>query len=175
MAEKQSKTDRRTSMKKGVAAVISLLLGGAIGTVGGAAVTGKRLQKRVRENADMSDKHLALYLLMNEWVHIKQDGKSLSAYFEKMHYKKIAVYGMNFVGETLLRELENSGIEVAFAIDKNAERIFTDVDVILPDDVQEEVDAIVVTPISYFDSIEEMLQEKVDCPILSMEDIIKEM
>lgn len=29
--------------------------------------------------------------------------------------------------------------------------------------------------ISYFDSIEEMLQEKVDCPILSIGDIIKEM
>lgn len=162
-------------MKKGVAAVISLILGAAAGTVSGAAVTGKKFRKRIHEYAELSDKHLALYLLMNEWVHIKQDGKSLSDYFEKMHYKKIAVYGMNFVGETLLRELENSGIEVAYAIDKNAEHIFTDVDVISPDDVQEEVDAIVVTPIRYFDSIEEMLQEKVDCPILSIEDIIKEM
>lgn len=162
-------------MKKSVSALISLILGGAAGTVSGAAVTGKKYRERIHEYAELSDKHLALYLLMNEWVHIKQDGKSLSDYFEKRDYRKIAVYGMNFVGETLLRELENSDIKVVYAIDKNAERIFTDVEVILPDDVQEEVDAIVVTPISYFDSIEGMLQEKVDCPILSIEDIIKEM
>lgn len=73
----------------------------------------------------------------------------------------------------MLRELEHSGIEVAFGIDKNAAHIYTDVDVILPDAIQEEVDAIVVTPISCFDTIEEMLQDEVSCPIISIEDIIK--
>lgn len=160
-------------MKKGVAAVLSLLIGSTIGAISGAVVIGKKLQEKVRGNAEMSDKHLALYLLMNEWVHIKQEGKTLVTYFERMNYKRIGIYGMNYVGETLLRELEHSGIEVAFGIDKNAAHIYTDVDVILPDAIQEEVDAIVVTPISCFDTIEEMLQDEVSCPIISIEDIIK--
>ena len=38
----------------------------------------------------------------------------------------------------------------------------------------ETVDAVVVTAITFFDEIEERLSEKVDCPIISLEDILYE-
>ena len=47
-------------------------------------------------------------------------------------------------------------------------------DVVTPEDFLEEVDVIVVTAIHYFDEIESMLGEKVDYPIISLEDIIYE-
>ena len=37
------------------------------------------------------------------------------------------------------------------------------------------VDAIVVTPVSYFDSIEKVLKARVSCPILSLADILCEL
>ena len=37
------------------------------------------------------------------------------------------------------------------------------------------VDVIVVTAISYFDEIEEKLSERVDCPVVSLEDIVYEL
>ena len=55
---------------------------------------------------ELAEKHLALFLMMNQWVKVKQEGKNLSCYFEKNGYKKIAIYGMSYAGETLLEELK---------------------------------------------------------------------
>ena len=123
----------------------------------------------------MSDKHLELYLMMNQWVKIKQEGKNLSSYFEKNGYKKIAIYGMSYAGETLLNEMRGTNVQVVYGIDKNADMFGADVDVVSVEDALEEVDAIVVTAITYFEEIEVMLSEKIDCPILSLEDILYEM
>lgn len=158
-------------MKKGVVSILSMLAGAAVagGTVG--KITGEKLGKAEK----MSGKHLALFQMMNQWVRIKQEGKSLSWYFEENGYKRIAVYGMSYVGETLVKELKDTGIEVAYGIDKRANSLYSDVDILSLDDDMDIVDAVVVTAITFFDEIEEKLSQKVDCPIISLEDILYEM
>ena len=157
-------------MKKGVISALSALAGAVIG----AGVIGKKKDKKTKKAWKMSDKHLALFLTMNQWVKVKQEGKNLSAYFEKNGYKKIAIYGMSFAGETLVDELRGSDVYVAYGIDQNAETIYTDVEVVTMENTLAEVDAIVVTAISFFDEIEEKLSEKIDCPVISLEDILYE-
>ncbi len=157
-------------MKKGIISVVSALTGAAIG----AGAIGKAVAGETEKAKSMSNKHLALFLMMNQWVKVKQEGKSLSAYFEKNHYKKIAVYGMSYAGETLIDELKNSGIEVAYGIDKKADSIYADMDILSLEDSLEDVDAVVVTAITFFDEIEEKLSEKLDCPIISLEDVLYE-
>ena len=112
--------------------------------------------------------------MMNQWVKVKQEGKNLASYFEKYGYKKIAVYGMSYAGETLISELKETDITIAYGIDKNAASIYVDVDVLSMEDNLEPVDAVVVTAITFFDEIEEKLSEKMDCPIISLEDILYE-
>lgn len=160
-------------MKKGIVGVLSLLTG-LTGAAAGAISVGRVMGEKIADRQKLADKHLALYLMMNQWVKVKQEGKNLSSYFEKNGYKKIAVYGMNYVGETLLSELKETGIEVAYAIDRKADTIYADVDVYTPEDSLEQVDAVVVTAITFFDEIEEKLSEKLDCPIISLEDILYE-
>ena len=111
---------------------------------------------------------------MNQWVKVKQEGKNLAEYFEREGYHEIAIYGMSYAGETLVDELQESNIKIKYGIDKKANAIYADFDVISPDEELEEVDAIVVTSITFFDEIEEMLSKKVDCPIISLEDILYE-
>lgn len=77
-------------------------------------------------------------------------------------------------GKTLLNELQNTDIEVIYGIDKNAQNLYSDVDIVSIDDTMEDVDAIVVTAITFFDDIERQLSEKADCPILSLEDVLHE-
>ena len=122
----------------------------------------------------MSDKHLSLFLMMNEWVKIKQNGKNLLDYFVRNNYNRIAIYGMSYVGETLLKELSGSEVEVVYGIDKNAEIIDQEFKVITMENPLEEVDVIVVTAITFYDEIEEKLSKKIDCPIISLEDILYE-
>ncbi len=39
----------------------------------------------------LSDKHLALFKMMNQWVKVKQEGKNIASFFEKNGYNKIAI------------------------------------------------------------------------------------
>lgn len=157
-------------MKKLTLSLLSVLGGAATSAVAVRKVTGKATE--VQRN--MSEKHLALFLMMNQWVAVKQEGKNLADYFEKQGYKSIAIYGMSYVGERLFEELKGSDIQVQYGIDKNADNIYMDVDIVTMEDELKPVDAIVVTPIFFFDEIEEELSKKTDCPIISLEDILYE-
>ena len=161
-------------MKKGIISIISALIGAAAGGAAGALATSKVMGEATAKEQKMSNKHLALFLMMNQWVLVKQEGKNLASYFEKNNYHKIAVYGMSYAGERLLNELKGSGIEVAYGIDQNADGIYSEIEIITKEDTLEPVDAIVVTPVFFFQEIEKDLSGKVDCPILSLEDILYE-
>ena len=157
-------------MKKGAIGVLSLL----VGVAAGAAGVGKIAGDKKDEAWKLSNKHLGLFLMMNQWVKVKQEGKNLSSYFQKNGYKKIAIYGMSYAGETLVDELKNSSIIVAYGIDQKAGSIYADIDIVSMDNNLEEVDAVVVTAIAFFDEIEQKLSERLDCPIISLEDILYE-
>ena len=73
-----------------------------------------------------------------------------------------------------MEELRDTGIEVVYGIDKKAGSIYSEVNIVTMDDILEDVDAIVVTAITFYDEIEEKLSDKMDCPIISLEDILYE-
>jgi hypothetical protein len=161
-------------MKKGIKTAATVVLSALTGAAAAATAVERTTGEKTKKAWGYSNKHLALFQMMNQWVKVKQEGKNLASYFEKNGYKKIAVYGMSYAGETLLDELKDTDIKVAYGIDKNAESIYADVDVITMDGDFKEVDAVVVTAITFFDEIEEELSEKVDCPIISLEDVLYE-
>ncbi len=157
-------------INKGILTVISALAGAAAG----AGIVSKKSEEKLSIQKAYTDKHLSLYLMMNQWVKIKQENKSIADYLAENGYREIAVYGMNYVGQTLLNELAGSSVKVRYGIDKNASNIYSDIDIVLPEEKLERVNAVIVTPITFFDEIEEALSKKLDCPILSMEDILYE-
>lgn len=133
-------------------------------------ITKIMLYRKFRITESLSDKHLALYLMMNQWVRNKQKGKKIDLYFKKYGYRRIAIYGMSYAGETLLAELQDTEIEVICVIDKN--KINTNVQVVTVEEIPDIVDVIVVTAITYFDEIENKLSKIVGCPVVSLEDIL---
>lgn len=72
-------------MKKGLIAALAAIAGAAAA----AAAIGKITKKILNKEQQMSDKHLALFLMMNQWVKVKQQGKNLSTYFEKMDIQRL--------------------------------------------------------------------------------------
>lgn len=160
-------------MKKGFLALLSAATGAAAGA---AAVNYTKIKQHEVDFALMK-KNEAILKLFNQWLIIKQEGKTIEAYLKESGYKKIAIYGMSYAGERLLDDLNGTDVSVAYAVDKNADRIFAETEVVAKDDMENmgPVDAIIVTAITFFDEIEEELSEIVDCPILSLEDILYEM
>ena len=133
-------------MKKRIIAVLSLI----IGVVAGQCIAQRNMFKKLEEAQMMSDKHLELFKVMTQWVKVKQEGKNIADVLKEERYLKIAVYG----------------------IDKNVDRISSTVDIVSINDNLEPVDAIIVTAISFFDEINKELSKKIDCPIISLDDII---
>lgn len=151
--------------------ILGTLSGVALGAVGASYV----LEKERARQQELAEKHLALFVMMCDWMRRKQEGISMGAYLKDQGYKSVAVYGMSYAGERVLDELRDNGIEVAYAIDRKVDAMYADVEICSPEDELAEVDAVIVTAITFFDEIEEKLSAKLDCPILSLDDIIYEM
>ena len=157
-------------MKKGTVAVLSTL----IGAIAGAAGSGYLGSKQVEQKAEKVDKFKGYYNMLNQWLILKQEGKKLSEYFKRNNYKTVAIYGMGEMGNRLYDELKDSDIEVKYAVDKNAASTYSELDVIELEDDFDTVDVMVVTATFAFDEIEEEISEKVDFPLVSLEDVVYE-
>ena len=66
-------------MKKSATAIVSGLIGAVAGTVG----VGYLKQKQEEQKDKKIDKFKSYYNMLNQWLILKQEGKSLEQYFEK--------------------------------------------------------------------------------------------
>lgn len=153
-----------------MALAVSSLMGAAVS--GG--VVGKILSNKCKKAEGMSQKHFNMFMLMNRWVRTKQEGKSIAGYLEERKLRKVAIYGLSYVGQRLKDELRGSGIEVVFGIDQRADALYSDVDIVTMDGDFQDVDAVIVTAVTSYNEIEEKLRKKVRCVVLSLEDILYE-
>lgn len=143
-----------------------------IGLAVGAGVVAKIKTDENNKLMNKSNKHLALFLMMNEWVKLKQEGKNFVSYFVAQGWKRIAIYGMSYAGKTLIDELKGSDIEIVCAMDRNADAVIADINVVPIEDACKNVDCVVVTAITFFDEIKKVLVDKFDCPIISLDEIL---
>lgn len=162
-------------MKKGNSSILLTVLGATIGAVSAGAAVSNKSEKKIKKYKELADKHFAIMKLYDQWLLTKQEGKSLAEYLTKEGIHSIAIYGMSFVGERLYDELVDSDIEIKYGIDKNADHIYSEIDMINPEGEYGTVDAIIVTAVFYFDEIASMLEEKTDIKVLSLEDILNDM
>ncbi|MED1952363.1 methyltransferase domain-containing protein [Brevibacillus centrosporus] len=137
----------------------------------------------VRENRNYS-----VYKNFLEWsntekkvfeLNAKKLTNSIAAEFLlRRKYRKIAIYGFGDLGTKLYRDLKKSDVEVAYAIDRNADYIaktrHTDIPILLPDNKLEQVDVIVVSVIDAFTSIQATLEGRVNCPVISLGEILSD-
>lgn len=112
------------------------------------------------------------FSMLCKWLLLKQHGKNLEDYFIKKDYASIAIYGMGQLGTLLYNEFITSNIEVKYGIDRNPNSTCENLSVVSPENISEQVDAIVVTPIYAFNEIREMLTKKIKTKILSLEDVL---
>lgn len=155
-------------MKKGTVAVLSTLIGAVAGAAGSGYFGTKEVEKKIAK----VDKFKSYYNMLNQWLILKQEGKSLEKYFVDNGYKTVAIYGMGEMGNRLYDELKGSSVTVKYAIDKDAANTYSELDVFDLEDDLEAVDAVVVTAVFAFDEIEEKLTESIDYPIISLEDVV---
>lgn len=138
----------------------------------GAVSMGNLMNQKVIEKYNLSEKYRVLFQLMSMWVKIKQEKIFLQEYFYHNGMRNIAIYGFGAVGRLLECELKDSDISVLYIIDKNADNCLAENRVYTPDEELPDVDAVIVTAVTYFEEIEKNMSSKMRCPIVSLEDIM---
>lgn len=153
----------------------TLLLGGIVYIIGfctGASWIFKRNFEFTKKQCERGDKFFRMFGVLNYWLRLKEDNKSVISYLTEMNYNNIAIYGLGHLGTHLVKELQKSEISIDYAIDKNVEEFAENIVIYKPDDLLPATDVIIVTAIMEFESIADKLAEKMDCPIISLEDVI---
>lgn len=121
-----------------------------------------------------SDKHLKLYLLALKWIQLKQAGKHIENYLLDKGYSAIAIYGMSYMGTTLLSDIDQNMIDIRYGIDAKADKITASIPVFFPKDELPEADVIINTTTLDNEVIREGLKNK-DFELLSFGQVIGEL
>lgn len=152
--------------------ILYVLVSITIGFFAGGIYSASRLCRKIRMSEECTDKIDQLFILMCQWVSLKQSGKSIVSYFIDNDYCNVAVYGMGRVGVAILNELKNTKINVQYGID--LQKVSDDeLTIYKPDDLLPDVDIIVVSAITYYDEIKNHLYDKINCPVVSIMDILE--
>lgn len=112
--------------------------------------------------------------ILDKWLWLKNKKRSLITYFEDNEIKCIAIYGLGGIGRHLYEELRSQNITISYGIDQRAKDIQDlDLEVKTLDDKLPEVDAVVVTPVSFYE-IEKEIYKKMgkEIAVISIEDIV---
>lgn len=129
-------------------------------------------EQKAQRNQISVARTTANYNVLKRWFALKQQNKRICTYFEKNGYERIAIYGMSDLGMYLYTELADSSIQTLYAIDRRAEKLKMGFPILTIEDFLPEVDIIIVTAVYFFKEIDEVLRNKVICPVISLEDVL---
>lgn len=117
------------------------------------------------------------YMFMVEWLNKKNQGKYVADYLKRNQVKKVAIYGMDYIGKCLYDELMMSDIDVCYVIDQKGKYI--EYDIAIPvkksDENLEKVDAVIVTVLPGYIEIEKKLKSLEIGTILPLDEIINQL
>lgn len=143
-----------------------------LGMTTGVAIGKLTVQKQFEKEKTRTNKFRGYYDLLNGWLKLKHQKKSLASWFQEEKINRVAVYGMGEIGYRLIEELQDSEVIVKFGIDRKPDYAYGDFEIKSLDEEIEGVDAIIITPIFAFEEVENELKKKFSGRIISIDDII---
>lgn len=112
--------------------------------------------------------------MMDQWLILKQEGKCIDRYLKRQGYNTAAVYGMAIYGRHVIRELQESDVEIMYGIDRREMGAYRGIRVIRPAEGMPPVDVIINTVIRDHTGIKAYLAQLTGSPVVSLEDVIYE-
>ncbi len=115
---------------------------------------------------------------MHLWMENKIAGKELSEYLKNKNIKTVAVYGLGYIGDLVIRDLLKSSINIKYGIDMDTYKAGKykkyNLEVVPPKNVSESVDMIIVTVEYGLDIISEELRKVTRASIISFRELLLE-
>ncbi len=110
--------------------------------------------------------------MMKRWLMLYQDNISICDYFGKYNLETISIYGMGDIGHLLLRECGKRGINVQYAIDRDANCKSCNVPIFYPNVSLPKVDCIVLTTFTGTNELKECIEAQAKCKVIPFEEIL---
>lgn len=124
---------------------------------------------------DRADKFRFYVNIMDAWMLLWEQERSVADFLKRYNYEKVAVYGLGILGKHLIFELLQKNIEISYTIDQNECLSYPGIPHYPLKEGLSMVDAIIVTAVYEFDDIWMNIRNcKVKCPILSLVEMVYE-
>lgn len=134
-------------------------------------VQNRRLKDVQRDAA----KYKSLFQVLALWLEAKQNDLSFKVLLDQKGYSSVAIYGVHVLGERLLDDLRDAGIDVLYGIDRKNGSMKENLQVYKPSENLPAVDVVIVTAVNDFEVIKQELEKKVACPIVALDDLLCEL
>lgn len=146
------------------------IFGAGMGT--GLFANYRLLRNKVFEQKVQLEKYERQLFLLKRWVMQNEESDSLKRYLDENGYHRVAIYGMEHLGQCLARRLADSSrkLETLYGID--VDRVSSEIEIYRPEDVMPEADVVIVTAISEYEALKDELKKKFLCPVVSLEEIV---
>lgn len=122
-----------------------------------------------KKQVDRIKKHCEI---LNHWLMNLQKGSTVGRYLAKLGFHKVAIYGFGDLGQRLYQELLSGEVQVVYGMDRRVVSEDPAFTILTAPDASREVDAVIVTAVIAFTGIAATLRETLNCPIISLEDVI---
>ncbi len=113
------------------------------------------------------------WTILNKWLELSLEGKSVGKYIKNLNYNKIAIYGLGMLGEHLLTDFIKNGVKVVYGIDRR--NLKKGISIYQLQDDLPEADLVIVTVNTEYEIIRNQLGKKVKSRIISLESLLFEM
>ncbi|MCL2051424.1 MAG: hypothetical protein FWG91_06840 [Lachnospiraceae bacterium] len=113
-----------------------------------------------------------LFRIMDYWMYLRKNQKSVADFFKDQGLKTIAIHGMGSMALHLIDDLKESGVAVAYIIDNQRGTFYHEKPVLKEDDDLPAVDAIVVTATLRFEEIKKELSGKIKSRFISLDEAV---
>lgn len=120
------------------------------------------------------EKFKMYFNLMERWLTLHEEGRRIPQILKERGFSAVGIYGLGKIGKHVVWELENSNITTVFVVDRSMAGFYGKIPVKRIDEEFPKVDVVIVTAVYDFDEIEKMLTVKVQCPVISLEEILYE-
>lgn len=130
------------------------------------------VRKEIEFWSRKSVKYESYWKILDAWLFLKEEGRSLEKYFLDRGIHSIAVYGMGMLGKHLWKELENGNVKIEYIIDRKADALHMGTKIYSPEEDFPKVGAIVVTATYDFMAIQKQLNIRGYDGVISLDEIV---
>ena len=137
------------------------------------------VKREADDNGRKRRKFVKYYYVFNKWVSNVNQGVNNEMLLKDRGVQTVAVYGNGEVGCRFVESLKGTSIKVECIIEKRADEIpmgeNNGIKIVGRNETSEysHVDAIIVTPMYYYEKIErELLEKNIEPEIISIEDLL---